>query len=161
MLDDEHVSCRRGGDACVAPRGSGRSVGRVSAALVDGIPSTPEWKVPAMSFLQIIEYQTSNIDEVEQLGRAFRDEYARLADVAKPLRGMVTADEDRPGYYLSIIEFESAEAAAEVSRHPERQAFSARLSGLMEGPPRFYNLSVLETWEMPRTPSEGLRPSRP
>jgi len=103
-----------------------------------------------MGFFQIIEYQTSRIDELQALGKEFREHSAQAAgDVAKPLRGTVTADQDRPGYYLSIIEFESAEAAMEASGRPETQAFFGRLSGLMDGPPKFYNLAVVETWEMP------------
>jgi quinol monooxygenase YgiN len=119
-------------------------------ALVDGITSTPERKGGAMGFFQIIEYQTSRIDEIEQVGRAFREELAQSAGVAKPLRGTITADQDRPGYYMSIIEFESAEAAAEATGRAETQAFFARLAGLMDGPPRFYRLAVVETWEMPQ-----------
>ena len=67
-----------------------------------------------MGFIQIIGYQTSRMDEIEALGKEFRDQQAQATGVAKPLGGSVTADKDRQGYYLSIIEFESAEAAAEV-----------------------------------------------
>jgi hypothetical protein len=52
------------------------------------------------------------------------------------------------GYYLSIIEFESAEAAMAASSRPETQEFFGRLNGLMDGPPKFYNLAVVETWDM-------------
>ena len=105
-------------------------------------------KGDAEGFIQIIEYQTSRIEEVEALGKEFREQSAQATGVAKPLRGTVTADQDRPGFYLSIIEFESAEAAMEASNRPETQEFFGRLSGLMDGPPRFYNLAVVETWEM-------------
>ena len=101
-----------------------------------------------MRFIQIIEYQTSRLDEVEALGREFREETAKVTDGAKPLRGTVTADQDRPGYYLSIIEFESPEAAMEASSRAETQEFFGRLTELMDGPPKFYNLGVVDTWEM-------------
>ena len=68
--------------------------------------------------------------------------------MAKPLGGVVTSDTDRPGYYLSIIEFESRDIAMEASNRPETQEFFGRLSALMEGPPKFYNLEVVEKWEM-------------
>jgi hypothetical protein len=58
------------------------------------------------------------------------------------------ADTDRPGYYLSLIEFESREIAMEASNRPETQEFFGRLSEFMDGPPEFYNLEVVETWEM-------------
>jgi hypothetical protein len=65
-------------------------------------------------FAQIIEMQTSRIDEVEALIRELRD---RLDDVrsSAPLRGTMTADRDREGFYLSIVEFDSYEAAMENS----------------------------------------------
>lgn len=101
-----------------------------------------------MGFIQIIEYQTSRIEEVAALGKEFRESTAQNVDVAKPLKGTVAADQDKPGHYLSIIEFESAEAAMEASNRPETQEFFGRLSALMDGPPTFYNLAVVDTWEM-------------
>ena len=101
-----------------------------------------------MGFVQIIEYQTSRIEELEALAREFREQTASTPGVAKPLRGTITADTERPGYYLSIIEFESGEAAMEASNRPETQEFFSRMSGLMEGPPKFYNLDVVDSWEM-------------
>jgi hypothetical protein len=102
-----------------------------------------------MGFVQIIEYQTSRIEELKALGEEFRDRSAKVADAAKPLRGTVTADQDRPGHYLSIVEFESAKAAMDASARPETQEFFGRLIELMDGPPKFYNLAVVDSWEMP------------
>jgi quinol monooxygenase YgiN len=101
-----------------------------------------------MTFIQIIEYQTTRLEEVEALGKEFREDSAKATGTAKPLRGTVTADQDRPGYYLSIVEFESADAAMEASSRPETQEFFGRLTELMDGPPRFYNLGVVDIWEM-------------
>jgi|SRR5688500_13376061 hypothetical protein len=101
-----------------------------------------------MTFIQIIEYQTSRLAEVEELGKQFREDSAKVTGGAKPLRGTVTADQDRPGHYLSLIEFESAEDAMEASSRAETQEFFGRLTELMDGPPKFYNLGVMDTWEM-------------
>ncbi len=101
-----------------------------------------------MKFIQIIEYQTSRVEEIEALGKSFREDSEKVTGAAQPLRGTVTADQDRPGYYLSIIEFESAEAAMEASNRAETQEFFGRLSKLMDGPPTFYNLAVVDSWEM-------------
>jgi hypothetical protein len=100
-----------------------------------------------MAFIQIIEYQTSRIDELAALGTQFREEMARSAATAKPLRGTITADKDRPGYYLSLVEFDSYESAMEASDRPETKEFFGRLSELMDGPPKFYNLEVVDTWQ--------------
>jgi hypothetical protein len=104
-----------------------------------------------VGFVQIIEYKTSRVDELSALGREFREQSASMSGVAKPLRGKVTADTERPGYYLSIIEFESKEAAMEASSRPETGEFFGRLSALMDGPPKFYNLEVVEAWDMERS----------
>ena len=97
-------------------------------------------------FTQIIEMQTSRIDEVEALLRELR---TRLDDgrSAAPRRGTLTADRDRDGFYLSIVEFDSYEAAMENSSRPEVNEYAARLAKLCEAPPKFTNLNVRETWQ--------------
>ena len=77
-------------------------------------------------FVQIIELQTSRIDEVEVLTQEIRD---RLGDgrSSSPRRSTITADRDRPGYYLNLVEFDSYEAAMQNSRRPEVGEFAARL----------------------------------
>lgn len=100
-------------------------------------------------FVQIIEYQTSRIEEVAALGAEFRKQMAdKIKEGPKPLAGTITADRDRPGYYLSLVEFDSYEAAMEASNRPETQEFFGRLAKLMDGPPKFYNLDVVQTWRM-------------
>ena len=102
------------------------------------------------SFVQIIEMQTSKIDELEALANEIRD---RLGDgrPSSPRRSTITEDRDRPGVYLNIVEFDSHEAAMENSSRPEVNDFAARLAKLCDAPPRFYNLDVRETWEASRT----------
>jgi hypothetical protein len=97
-------------------------------------------------FVQIIEMQTSRFDEIEALLDEIR---SRLDDgrSSAPLRGTITADRDRPGVYLNIVEFDSYEAAMENSNRPETGEFAARMAKLCDGPPKFYNLDVREVWE--------------
>jgi hypothetical protein len=98
-------------------------------------------------FVQIIEYQTSRIDEVVAIGSEFRERMmAEAQSGPRPLGGTVTADRDRPGTYLSIIVFESHEAAMQNSNRPEVQDFANRMAQLTDGPPRFYNLDVVDDW---------------
>ena len=101
-------------------------------------------------FVQIIEIQTSRIDDVEALSQQVR---SRLDDgsSSSPKRGLFTEDRDRPGYYLNIVEFESYEAAMENSSRPEVGEFASQLGKLCDSPPRFYNLDVRESW----VPSNG------
>ena len=101
-------------------------------------------------FVQIIEMQTSKFDEVEALGNEIRD---RLDDgrPSSPRRSTITADRDRPGVYLNIVEFDSHDAAMENSSRPEVNEFAARLAKLCDAAPKFLNLDVRETWEASRT----------
>jgi hypothetical protein len=93
-------------------------------------------------FVQIIELKTSRIDEIRDLVAQMRSE----GTVGTALRGTVTEDRDRLGYYLNIVEFKSYESAMENSARPEVSEFAAKLAALCDEPPRFYNLDVVETW---------------
>ena len=92
-------------------------------------------------FTQIIEMQTSRIDEVEALIRELRN---RLDDgrSSAPRRGTMTADRDRDGFYLSVVEFDSYESAMENSNRPEVGEYAAQLAKLCDAPPKFYNLEI-------------------
>jgi hypothetical protein len=103
-----------------------------------------------MAFIQILEYQTSRVEELAAVASEFRNQMQNSKSTAKPLGGTITADRDRPDYYLSIIEFDSYESAMEASNSPDTQEFFGRLSALMDGPPKFYNLDVVDTWELER-----------
>lgn len=93
-------------------------------------------------FVQIVEFKTSRIDEI----RALVDERQPQMEAGNTARRLIaTADRDRPGYYLTIIEFDSHESAMENSNRPETREFSAQLAKLCEGPPKFYNLDVWQT----------------
>jgi hypothetical protein len=95
-------------------------------------------------FVQIVEFKTSRIEEIEALAR---DGQRQLQSGSTVRRATVTADRDRPGYYLSIIEFDSYESAMENSNRPETIEFSAAMAKLCDGPPKFYNLDVHRTME--------------
>jgi hypothetical protein len=93
-------------------------------------------------FVQIIEFLTSRIEELRKLA----DEMASDSEPGAALRGTVTKDRDRPGWYFNIVEFDSYEAAMSNSNLPEVTAFAAKMAALCEEPPRFYNLDVVQTW---------------
>lgn len=95
-----------------------------------------------MGFVQIIEFRTSRISELRSLATQMRSQNGPGA----ALRGTVTQDLDRPGYYLNVVEFESQQAAMENSARPEVGEFAAKMAALCDEAPRFYNLSVVETW---------------
>ena len=93
-------------------------------------------------FVQIVEFQTSRIEEVQ----ALIDERRPQMEAGSTVRRFsATADRNRPGCYLTILEFDSYESAMENSNRPETSEFSAQMAKLCDGPPKFYNLDVWQT----------------
>src|ERR1035441_10979645 len=90
-------------------------------------------------FVQIMEIKTSRIDELEALVKKMREE---RGDSLLSTRALLTADRDRPGYYVNIIEFSSYEEAMQNSNDPATSEFTKQLGALLDGPPNFYNLDV-------------------
>ena len=93
-------------------------------------------------FVQIIEFTTSRPDEVKALG----EEYRATRGDSPVVRGTFTADRDRPNTYLNIVEFPSYEAAMDNSSNPATAEFAEKMMVLCDGPPKFYNLDLMETW---------------
>lgn len=94
-----------------------------------------------MAFVQIIEYTTSRFDEAQALAAEWD---AAAGDGPRPLRRVVCRDRDAPGRYAVVVFFESYETAMENSEHPTTQEFSRRMGELMDGPPVFRNLDVVD-----------------
>lgn len=97
-------------------------------------------------FVQIIEFSTSRIDDIRALGESFRAERGASGDTPPVRRGTITADRDRPGHYLNIVEFDSYEAAMANSDRPETSEFAAKMAKLCDGPVTFRNLDLVEVW---------------
>lgn len=92
-------------------------------------------------YVQIIEMKTSRIDEVDSLVEEVRASGGPMPMV----RAMMTADRDRPNYFLSILEFDSYEEAMANSNKPETAEMAQRMASLCDEPPKFYNLDVRRT----------------
>lgn len=91
-----------------------------------------------MEFIQIIEYRTSRIDEINDL----MDQWLADNDGATG-RSIQVADRDNPGTYIQIVRFPSYEQAMANSARTETDAFARRMAALCDGPPTFRNLDVL------------------
>ena len=94
-----------------------------------------------MAFVQVIEFQTSRIDEFDALLDAW---LAQSKDWRTATKSMRTKDRDRPNTYVQIVQFPSFEKAQENSQHPETGEFAASLAKLCDVPPSFRNLDVLQ-----------------
>jgi len=94
-----------------------------------------------MKFVQIIEFQTSRIDEMLALDAQWQ---AATTGKRSATAVSITEDRDRPNFYVWMIEFPSYEDAMRNSALPETQDFAKRLMALADGPPTFRNLDVVE-----------------
>jgi quinol monooxygenase YgiN len=93
-----------------------------------------------MPFIQIIEYKTSKIDE---LNAALDGWLEATKGKRAATRGVQTKDRDASNTYVQIVEFPSYEEAEANSNLPETSKFAAELAALCDGPPTFRNLDVL------------------
>ena len=91
-------------------------------------------------FLQIIEWKTSRYDDVKKLNEEWRERFP----VMGPTRVLSAADRDNAGSYMTVVEFDSYEAAMENSADPATSEFAERMAQLCDGPPTFHNLDVKE-----------------
>jgi hypothetical protein len=97
-----------------------------------------------MRFIQMFEFTTTRIDEVDALMEKWvaQSEGRRKVD-----RSVLSADRDRPQTYVQIVEFPSYEEAMQNSALPETAEFAQVLAELCEEPPRFRNLDFVRTHE--------------
>jgi hypothetical protein len=94
-----------------------------------------------VTFVQIIEFQTSKFDEMRATGDQW--EAAAGAD-RRARRRILCQDRDNPGRYVNIVFFDSYEEAMENSNLPATQEFSQKMMALADGPSTFHNLDVLQ-----------------
>jgi hypothetical protein len=97
-------------------------------------------KGDVMSFIQIIEYKT---DRIVELNAALDGWLAATKGKRAATRGVQTKDRDATNTYVQIVEFPSHEAGMANSGLPETSEFAAKLASLCDGPPTFRNLDVL------------------
>jgi quinol monooxygenase YgiN len=90
-------------------------------------------------FIQIMEFDSSRIEEVEALSRRMQEE---RGDALLATKATVTEDRDRPGHYFVIVEFDSYEAAMKNSNDPVTGRYAEQMTALLAGPPIFHNLNV-------------------
>src|SRR5215471_16496787 len=94
-----------------------------------------------MAFVQIIEFRTNNQDEMQ-----------KIADELLPQRGpdwtarrgIICEDRDQSGRIFQVVFFDSYESAMQNSSLPITQQLNERMTPLMEEPPTFYNLDVID-----------------
>ncbi|MGH3983391.1 MAG: hypothetical protein ACRDST_12075 [Pseudonocardiaceae bacterium] len=94
-----------------------------------------------MSFVQIIQFETTKIDEIRQLDEEW---YAKTADHRTVRREILTRDRANPDRYMAIVEFDSYEEAMRNSQLPETTAIANAMEALCSGPVTFIDLDVID-----------------
>ncbi len=89
-------------------------------------------------FVQLVEVTTRRFDELRAFLESYREQHPEMG----PSRITVTADRNRPDTYVSIVEFDSYEAAMRNSEDPVTQEFSEAIAAFCDGPPEFRDLDV-------------------
>jgi hypothetical protein len=99
----------------------------------------------AMTFVQIIEFETTHADEMDQL----MEEWLAATDGKRTaVHGMMAKDRDNPSHLVNIVEFPSYAEAMRNSELPETQQISGRMQQLCSSAPRFMNLEVVRDQKM-------------
>ena len=94
-------------------------------------------------FVQIIEWKTSKMDEMMAYQMEWRQRHPEMG----PSRVMVCEDRDNDGTYLTVVEFDSYEAAMKNNEDPATSEFAERMQSLSDGPPTFRNLDLRQMEE--------------
>ena len=94
-----------------------------------------------MPFVQIMQLQTSKVDEMREAG----NEWDKATEGKRTVqRSFVCQDRDEPGRHFIIVFFDSYEDAMRNSNLPETDALAKKTMELSDSPPLFYNLDVIE-----------------
>jgi hypothetical protein len=96
-----------------------------------------------MEFMQIIEYTTS---EPEQINKAMDDFMAETEGRRALGHGYTGRDRDKDGKYVSVVIFPSYEEAMRNNDLPETQAFAEQMMKLSSDV-TFHNLDVIRDEE--------------
>ena len=98
-----------------------------------------------MPFIQIIEYKTTLIDELNAALDAWLE---KTKGKRAATRGVQTRDRDSANTYVQIVEFPTYEEAMANSKLPETGEFAAQFASLCDAPPTFRNLDVIREEQM-------------
>ena len=96
-----------------------------------------------MTFMQLIEFRTSDIEGV----RAIDDEWRQVTEGKRTARRELLArDHNDPDRYFAVVYFDSYDSAMENSAMPETQAVAEKYQKATDGPPVFHDLDIIGDW---------------
>jgi len=99
-----------------------------------------------MAFIQIIDYRTSRNEEIARLGDEWQAAATQAGTTAR--RRVLVRDRHQADRYLNIVFFDSYEEAMQNSDSPVTQEFAGKMAALVDSPPTFLDLDVVEDVEI-------------
>ncbi|MCZ4512139.1 hypothetical protein O3Q52_29005 [Streptomyces sp. ActVer] len=99
-----------------------------------------------MKFVQIIDFETERLDEMQQLLKQAGERNA--GSPGGPTHHTLLQDRDNPRRYLALIEFDSYEEAMRNSDDPETAKLAEQLGALCIGERVYTNCDVREMGEL-------------
>lgn len=93
-----------------------------------------------MAFIQIIDFHTSNFDEVSALEAQWR---ASTEGKRTLRRSIVTRDRNDPDRYMVLAFFDDFDSAMANSAMPETGEFADKMKTIADGPASFADLDVI------------------
>ena len=93
-------------------------------------------------FIQLVEFETNDVEAVQNAILKFRDEHPEVMTFTT---SRVVEDRDKPGTYISIVEFPSYEEAMKQSNHPALSELVQRIGSELMASRGFRNLDVIAT----------------
>ena len=94
-----------------------------------------------MKFIQLVEMRTKDLDAIQKL----EDDWQQATEGRRTLRkAIVGRDRTKPDRHVVIAFFDDYESAMVNSNLPETQAFGEKQFALLDAPPVFTDLDVVD-----------------
>jgi hypothetical protein len=94
-----------------------------------------------MAFIKIVEFRTTRFEERTPAVEAWARDTEGKRTVQRSVLGR---DRNDPDHYISVLFFDSYEAAVENMDLPESQVLVQKLGELSDGAPTIYDLDVID-----------------
>jgi hypothetical protein len=94
-----------------------------------------------MAFAQIVECDTSNLEDIKRIEREWEE---ATEGVRTARRVALCRDRDQPDHLFEMVFFDSYESAMENSQLPQTEEYAKKMREATKGEPTFHNLEVIE-----------------
>lgn len=94
-----------------------------------------------MSFVQVIEYKTSDLDAVKRVNEEWKNATEGQRTARRILLGKYRGQPDR---VCEMVFFDSPEDASRNNDLPETQEYAKKLGALVDDEPQFFDLDIVD-----------------